>query len=471
MSDVGLARSSQRSTVWPVSTGVALGAYFLAFLIYAAVAQRGLVADGAGYLVSILSTHHVSSAHPYRWTANALTQWPVVLALWAGVRDLWTLSVLYSAGLLYLSVVSLAMSWLLLPEKHKSLFALPLLGLIFGWMASCYAAISQSEVIALWFWPTAFALAFGRLEVRGQAIAILLLVAPLLLMHEAMSLLGPLLIALIGVRLKREPAAARRSAWIAIGLWLAAGSLIGLYYSLFPYFPAHRQSFLAGLFRLKFLHEGWTRINLPVVVALLSGGLMLACCWAETAMRRFQAAWLPAFGISLLVAGFAPLLFPSHFAPLLQSEARSWAVAVPVLLVLGFAVHYLGFLPIPSSARSLLFAIGAFAAAAQITWQTAATIRWDEFLDGFDHRLVASQGLVAYETAFAPGVLGSTPATEIAASAWTFPAMSIVLAPGGHVRAIISNPRGAWQPFDPANPASLPSVPGIDYQDYIAHLR
>ena len=53
----------------------------------------------------------VVSPEVSRWAANLLTEWPVLLALLAGITDTTTLSRLYSLGLFYPSAATLALSW------------------------------------------------------------------------------------------------------------------------------------------------------------------------------------------------------------------------------------------------------------------------------------------------------------------------------------------------------------------------
>jgi hypothetical protein len=49
--------------------------------------------------------------------------------------------------------------------------------------------------------------------------------------------------------------------------------------------------------------------------------------------------------------------------------------------------------------------------------------------------------------------------------------MSIVLAPGGRVGAIVGNPDpDGWEPFDPRRPAEIPRIAGVDYEPYVAAL-
>src|SRR5262249_37511887 len=106
---------------------------------------------------------------------------------------------------------------------------------------------------------------------------------------------------------------------------------------------------------------------------------------------------------------------------------------------------------------------------AQITWQLAATWRWSSWLGQFQTQLATRQGFVPWDMAFA--ATGRPTAAEIAATSWTFPDISIVLAPAGQVRAIVGNPDPeGWQPFNPRRPEELPRLPGVDYGLSLAAL-
>ena len=458
--------------LWANAAAVILVAYFAGFLAFAILAQRGLVADGAAYFVEILTRHAVFSPEISRWAANLLMQWPMLLALRTGVTDVATLSYLFSFGLFYLSVFTLALSWFLLPAERKPLFVLPLLTLVFGWMGSSYAAISQSHVAALWFWPTAFALAGGGLRSSRGAAIILLLVLPTILMHEAMCLFGPILTAITWRRACREERPMIRSLWLLLGLWLLAGAALALYFTLVPISPEARHGFIAGLIRLRFLYQAPGLINPPVVIALVSGVAMALCCrGADAWARRFLAIWLPAYGALLLTCALAPIVFPASFAPRLQFEGRSWVVAVPLLLGASLVAERARLLAIGPTARPLLAIIVALATAAQITWQVAATLRWSAFIAEIRQVLENTRGYVPYETAFAVDTPIGPAAFDIGDRLDLFPQLSIALAPGGRVATIIGNPLPIrWQAFDPTRPAKLPAATGIDYSDYVKAL-
>ena len=50
---------------------------------------------------------------------------------------------------------------------------------------------------------------------------------------------------------------------------------------------------------------------------------------------------------------------------------------------------------------------------------------------------------------------------------WTYPSLSIVLSPNGHVASMIVPPTDVkWQPFDPANRSELPQSRRFDMSIY-----
>ena len=107
------------------------------------------------------------------------------------------------------------------------------------------------------------------------------------------------------------------------------------------------------------------------------------------------------------------------------------------------------------------------------TWQIAATVRWNEFIDRVRQMQASHYGLVAFETAFGPEETTGQSAMEILATDWTFPLLSIALAPHGRVAMIIGNPPSCrWQYcFNVTRSTVLPRVAGIDYSDYLTALR
>lgn len=456
---------------WPVAAAILLTLYFIAFLTFAILTQRGLVADGSHYFIRILREHTVVSPEKSRWFANLLTEWPILVALRCQINDLPMLSYLYSFGLFYLGAVTPVLSWFLLPKACKGLITLPLLALFFGWMASCYGAISQSQVMALWFWPTAFALAFSSPHSTRAAVVTLLLAIPTILMHEAMCFLGPILAIIALSRVAGDRGLFARCFWLGIGLWMLAGCAVALYFTLVSFKQPDRMDFITGLVGFHFLFWAPQSVNTPVLVALAAAAAMLFCCIRERPARALLPIWLPVFALFLFSAGFAPFIAPGFFAPQLQYDARSWVVAVPLLLVAAAIANRLKWLPVPSTVRPMLAMIVALTAVSQTTWQIAATVKWDQFVDDFRQVLANDRGFVAFDTAFGSGGTNRPSALSLLITDWTLPSLSIALAPQGHVSSIVGNPGPiSWQPFDPADPAALPRITGVDYTAYLDAL-
>lgn len=445
---------------------VTVSLYFLAFLAFAVVTQRGLVADGANYFVKVLEFGEVYSPQVTRWSANLLTQWPVLLGLSIGITHMPTLSFLFNFGLYYLVPVTLTLSWLLLPSDNKTLILLPLLGLGIGWMACSYTIINQSQVLALWFWPTAFALLFIRLNIGISGATVLILVVPTILMHEGMSFLGPVLATIAFIRAKRANEFSSSFFWIIIGLWLTAASALGLYFTLAPISHSSRGDFIDGILKLRFLFN--RQLNIPLATFFLGSVVAAGCTIWPSLFGRRLILWMMPFVLILLIAGLSPIIFPEDFQPLPHSDARSWVVAVPfILVVLGLGAYAWGLSPKDFRLRPLVVTVLVLTVASQITWHITATIRWSNFTNEMRGVLVQGVGLVSYEEAFIQDKIRNPPAWGILVGGWTFPHLSVAFSPEGRVNTIIRPPKWVkWQEFDPADPHSLPRLPWLDYTGY-----
>ena len=127
--------------------------------------------------------------------------------------------------------------------------------------------------------------------------------------------------------------------------------------------------------------------------------------------------------------------------------------------------HLSGRLRLDGTGRRLVLLVAAILAVGQITWQIAATAQWSGRLALFRDVVAGGSGLIPIEqTPLAQQRFGLQAVRPLGWS-WTDPLLSIVLAPGGHVAAIVGAPPG-WQPFDPRRPDDLPPLPGIDYSRY-----
>jgi hypothetical protein len=96
-------------------------AWLLAGLFPALLAGRFLYADGAAYLIEIATSGHFNFPWNGRQVAQVLDQWPAVLALWAGVRDLRFVTYALGCGMMLMPVLLHGIGLMLLIRAGWSL--------------------------------------------------------------------------------------------------------------------------------------------------------------------------------------------------------------------------------------------------------------------------------------------------------------------------------------------------------------
>ena len=111
-------------------------------------------------------------------------------------------------------------------------------------------------------------------------------------------------------------------------------------------------------------------------------------------------------------------------------------------------------------------------ALAQFSWDLAATERWRTYLADVRTRLAASDGLISWEQALAPGDADRNRTWRAMDFGWSMPSLSVILQSDRLVRSLIAAPEGsAWQPFDPLDLDKLPRIRGVDYAPYVSTMK
>jgi hypothetical protein len=455
---------------------------------YAALNYRGLYADGAHYLLKIAQSENFYFAVSSRATVDILRQTPTVILRRLTDLSLPRLAQVFSASMLLLPVLMVALCWPILPANRKAWIFFPVLYLLVGASASSFGAIGEGAITAGYFWILLLLLLFRTANTRSK-ILFLLLCVPAFWLHETTVLLMPILIASCAVRAKElrgskdlaflALCAALFVAIIAYDTWWLIGSVNA----------ENRSYYSASLLRLEFLTADH-RINLPVVtgsIALLA--LAVAALWEFGAAQdriKSQAWAITACFVCWAVVS-VPLawLADPTFEPFSQMQARNQSVFISVIL--GAVAVASDSRPTVARAwmRTSSLIIVAALCLAQSAFDIAATRRWNAYVAEVGQRLKISTGLVPWES-----VMGSLDAREsrdwrLMSWSWTMPSMSIVLSPDGHVNSIILNPAdqkkwvtydptntnsrptlhggAGWQPFDPSRLQSLPKLRGVAY--------
>nr|WP_047169034.1 hypothetical protein [Sphingomonas sp. Y57] len=402
-----------------------------------AASLRGLYGDGSNFLYHLLRTKDFVHANPSRLCTEWLTQFPVVLALRAGVVDLPALVLLHSAALVLIPVAL----WMLALVR---LYRDPAFWLVFLLFCIVYFNVGFFAIgeynLAYALVALALAILTGRARIGSSwAIVALLAGLGLLAAYEAMLYLGPLLCLAGIVRLWKggEPPATRAVLLVAILIY-AAGAGVALHFVLNP---GHPEQLAAAMAFFAAMHNRLLALS----VAFAIGWIALAA----------PVDWVRRGGFVVAIACLVGLVLPGSWPwPHQHYEART----LVGLTLFGFggllALRFVGTARWPSLVRphrrapiaALLF----FAALA--VSNLVYTLDYRAHLALFRDEVRSRSGLVPVEdTRLLEGRLARY------GWIWTYPLMSLLLRESPD-QAIILDPRTyhGYQSFDPA--AGIPDL-------------
>jgi hypothetical protein len=412
---------------------------------------RGLFWDGASFLAIVLDTHTFHDFYPARAHVAWVTQTPVLLLAWAGVRNTHLLSVVYSATLFGLPTVLYHLALRRVRADAVLLSAvlaivavvyLPTWFFIIGEFNTTYGAATLTMAILL------TASGFERRD--GAVLCGLGILC--LASYEAMVYLGPFLAAATWWSLRRSgttDAMARLLAWLAalafLGGAVVAAGAIGEYWQ-HEYFTRVRNATfdfwqdlqfivpLAGLGLLVLVSAvwpSWLKGWAPLVAAGLLAATLVSTIWFRDFFGPEAMLFPPAHYVARTGAGGALLVFLAamwiHVA---------WRGRLPRLLDI---------LRQPVVGRRLVLAMFMLVLAA-IVPDLALTRLWVGYLDYF-------RGVVVGRTGIVPSTelpMGQWP-NRLFAQDWTYPALSALVrsAPG---QGIVVAPKDyrSHPPFEPS---------------------
>ncbi len=427
----------------------------------AVLAARGLVYDGAYYLLGIAAHHRFQFYEPARLTVQALQQCFAVAGARLGIHDLWTLGVLFSLGTSGWPAILTALCWFVLPRGDKSWIAGPLLNLVFAIPATSFIGIGEGIIASCLLW-----LSFLLIEFRGDnpagALACIAAIAACAFSHES-AVLCLLIIACAALLRLSDTRGFSRAAMLFAGAVALAGAANMLRWILFPRSAVERTDFLASV--AGFL--GWpSDPNIPAVASVVAAVAVFSALAAK-GKRAWTAAWI-AIALVLvlfvvLVAGSDQVMAPSRFF-----AARAVPVALTTLLAGCFLLlRRAGETPARFAAPPVL-AIVLGLAIFQAAAQAVITEGWVSYVRAL-HELVSTQsGVVSHAVAIRHlDPQGFRLRRELLES-WSVEPLAILLAPRGRVQAFVeAGPKERWVPYDPHNPGKLPHPPGLDWNNFV----
>jgi hypothetical protein len=441
--------------------------------IYASLAQRGLYADGASRLLGIIEHGGFILFETARQSIGALEQGPTVLALKFGVVDLYGLGVIFGLTLQLLPLAFVAACYPALPRQHRILWIFPLVFYLVGAQTAAFAPIAEGATATAYFWLVLI-LVTCRAQGPHGYVALVALAAPALYAHEVMVLLAPVLAAAAGLRATRERTVPACLGFGLLAAWFLVVAAAQIEFTVHPRDLTNRTSFIADMVEFRFIADAHG-LNVPTVLGLLALAVSSGLCLQQArwpGRRPLAAAIVVGFGTLCAAAAVGPLLSDLLFWPALQFAARYYCafLSLPLggaFLICAVRPHFCAIW-----AKPPVLAVMVVLAVGQFGWQATGTYEWSRLIDGWRTVLSSHRGIIPWQEArralrpLLPAT-GNDPVAKWAVFGWTFPSLSILLAPNGKVASIIAAPSNVgWQPFDPGEPAQLPRSPLLDFSAY-----
>ena len=427
----------------------------------AVITARDLVYDGSYYLLGIAAHGKFQLYEPARRTIEFLQQCFAVAGEHLGIRSLWALGQLFSLGCSGWPVALTSICWFVLPAEQKSWIVCPLANLVFAIPTASFIGVSETIIASCVLWVTFFLVAF-RLGSPWGALACVLSAAACVFSHESGVIFLGLIAALAARRLKTTRGVTRPATLAVIAL-SAGGAFYMLRWIFIPRSAIERGDFLTSLMG-GFLGSPFAP-NIPALASIAAG---LAILVALTAPKRIgvAAAWISIaiFVCALIVLLFLPdqTIVPSRFF-----AARGLPLAVSTALAAGFLLLGKRNTSPERFATTPVLAIVLGLAAFQFPAQIILTEQWASYARDLSGLVASRSGGISHADAIQALDSGGTRLRRELLESWSVEPLSVMLAPQGHVRAVVlAAPWARWAPYRLDEPATLPRTPELDWSRF-----
>ncbi len=441
-----------------------------ATMLYSVSEMRGMFADGSNYIVHTLASEAFYLLEPARQIVQLLQQSLLILGIQAGVTDLPTLARLFTLGALGWPIILTASCWLILPPGEKGWIIGPLINLVVLLPMTSLAAIGEGMIASCLLWIIFFLVLFRTHRIWGAVLTISL-TALGAVTHESAAVFFVGIAAIATMRMCRTSGVERLTQFaISVAAAWSACYLISVI--LHPREAANRADFLNAVFALTFLKQNG-RINLTAVAGIISCASIFWITRAQHKGEESQPVVLTAT-ISFFILAAALFLFWPEWTvtPAAQFSGRGLPVLGTTMLSFGlWAGWRSGMKPeFLLSTPALLVLCGLLLT--QSVAQIVMTREWANTLGTVTRIIEQREGRVPWQTALEI----AAPRNPILWKEMTWyseiQALSLLLAPGGRVHALIDAPTSeTWKPFQLDTPASLPKSKFWDAASYATRVE
>ena len=445
---------------------------YLLHALYAVFVSRHLFGDASWFLLKMLSENHVALWHTDyrdfyvgRFGAFAFQEYPTLLFSRLGITNLATLSTIYGVTLFAFKPLSLALCYRFSKDKRAVVF--PLLTLFAGSINSEAYIVSETHLFVALFWPALIILLCAE-SISGTALIVLsALSAPLVLCYESMALYGVVLCAacIYRARILSRSRGERVASWVLFG-WYLLGVVLAALSIARPRDPANRTGFLKGTFFL--LRYGDVAVWVSCVVLLLVAIVLLGRIRSPLALHRLVSVSVAFSALILLQI----VIWPGQTNFGFHVMGRSINVLVPLLVLPLYLLWRFGRLAIDAEQFRAVFLITACLGIAQSAWNILASGQWSNMLTVMQSEVRTAVGVIPFEKSeMFRRTIDGAPIRRLHGD-WPLLPLSIALADGGNVQAMIDPGAGFFRPFNPYAAGSLPALLryGIRYDRYLAAI-
>jgi hypothetical protein len=362
-----------------------------------------------------------------------------------------------------LPLAFVAGSYPLLPKGEKAFFIFPLIFYLAGAEAAAFEPLAEGPTVTAYFWFLLFAIAFHAKSPIWQIVTLAAAI-PAVQSHEVMVFLAPVLAFAALQRAATEITKRSRLVFRLMAVWFGIVVVAQLDFMLFHSNEPNRASFIASTLAMRFVaaRQG---VNVPTILGILAIAIIAVLPWLWSPTTKTWKRWVSwilvcTFAATCLAAVVGTTETTYLFQPSLQFEARNYGAFISLpLAALFFSCHGRAEALVPWM-RCPVVATLACLALGQFGWHAIGLGYWAEFRDKFGEILASHRGMVSVSEAEAAGL-------KPMSWPWTYPSLSIVLSPNGHVASmIVPSQDGEFQPFDPANPRELPQSRRFDTSVY-----
>ena len=434
--------------------GAVSGGLYLLHVCTAILAERVLYADGVVFFLSLLSREFpwpmFDDGKHIRLLVNYINQFPLALAIKAGVVDLRTLKLLFGVGLFLVPLAIYSLCFFLSYRAGDC-------RVLFFLLASFATCAMPSEIFIVNQAFTSLALCwlllcYVLLDFKARAFDKALIFAILIVLfraHEGMLLWGPMLsIAALARLIRYRTYAPTSENWHihAIGLAGILHAAFVAYWQLTYPVDEQTQAFLVLLTKVlpgaMWANSGATRISLLAGIALAGS---LAMMWLGSKVKLWpamRAAWwmmLVACAILSLQVFSFPFYEHWHTYPWHEFDYR--------FLVNFGSVFWMGLIVIlwwkgvqfSRAERSLMWLILAMGIGAGAVWQLANTESWDDFQRQSKNFIRNSENVFISSSELRKRFFDMRKDWLLEKNdvAWTWPAYSIVIQNAKVVRKVV----------------------------------